>query len=455
MREFDSIIIGTGQAGFPLSRALAENGEQVAILESEQVGGTCVNTGCTPTKALVAAARRAHVGGHSGEFGFHAGESYVDFNQAMQRTRNIVEEFRASVLDKKLSHENITLVREKGEFVDEKTVAAGEERLRGDKIFINTGASPFVPPIEGIEEVSYYTYKTMLELEERPEHLVILGGGYVGLEYAQMMRRFGSEVTIIEAGSQLASTEDEDVSELLKRVLEDEGINVHLNSRATSVQQREEGIVISCKYEDGEEYEVDGSHLLVATGRRPNSDINTEAAGLEKDENGYIQVNNRLETTTKNIWAMGDVAGSPAFTHVAFNDFEIVAHNLRTRRKRTTDDRVLVYAMFTDPSFGRVGLTEQQAEAEGYRVLKAEAPMEHVARGIELGETKGKIKVVADEKSKKLLGAAVLSHEGAEVIHSLAAYINMEATYEEAQQALGIHPTIGEGVQTVLQQFGQ
>ena len=449
MKKFDAVIIGTGQAGLPLTRALAEKGWKVAVIERSHVGGTCINYGCTPTKTMWASARRAFIAKDSRKWGIETTGFKVDIKKILERKNEIVLDMRRWA-EGRLKHKNITLIREKAHFVDTYKIQAGDETIEGEKIFINTGLSPVIPDIPGLSDVPCLDSTSVMELTEVPKHLVILGGGYVGLEFSQIYKRLGSEVTIIQRGKQLADTEDEDIAEEIKKVLENEGVKIMLNTNVVGVKQAGGDIMVDVD-KSGKRLKVNGSHLLVATGRKPNTwELDLERAGIKTDEKGYIKVNEKLETNIKNIWALGDCKGGPAFTHVSYDDYVIVYKNIVEGGNLTTNGRVLVYAMFLDPSLGRVGLTEKQAREKGFNVVVAEYPIEWIARGIELGEKQGKMKIVVDKKTEKILGGAVLSYEGAELVHILAAYMNAGATYKVAQKAIATHPTLAEGIQSLV-----
>lgn len=449
MRTFNAIIIGTGQAGVPLARALAEKGWSVAAVEQNLVGGSCVNYGCTPTKAMVASARRAWVARNSADHGVHAKDVRIDFKKIMARQKALVARFREGIEKRRFKHNNITLIRERGAFVDPHRVQVGAEVIEGEHIFVNTGAEPVIPAIAGLEDVPYLTSTSLLDVTELPEHLVIIGGGYIGLEFGQMFKRFGSRVTIIQRSSRLATTEDEDISEEIKKVIEGEGITVLLNADVRSVEGSGTQIAMSVEH-GGKAQKISGSHLLVATGRKPSIEgLHPEKAGIAVGKKGNIITNEKLETNVPNIWALGDVKGGPAFTHVSYNDYEIVYRNLVLGEQATVNDRVLVYAMFIDPSLGRAGLTEAEVKEQGYEYAVAEYPMSSVARAIELGETQGKMKLVVDKKTERILGAAVLGYEGAELIHYIAAYMSANTSYKVLQRAITIHPALSEGMQSL------
>lgn len=449
MKTFDAIVIGTGQAGVPLVRALAEKNWKVAAIESNLVGGSCVNYGCTPTKAMIASARRAWVAQNSVEHGITAKSVHIDFKKIIARKNEIVSRFREGIEKRRFKHENITLIRGTGKFIDTYKVEANGEMIEGKYIFINTGQDAVIPPIPGIETSPFFTSTTLLDVEELPEHLIIIGGGYIGLEFGQMFKRFGSRVTIIQKGNRLAVTEDEDISEIIKQVLESEGVRVLLEGDVIAVKNHGKNIVASVKYGTATE-DITGSHVLVAVGRKPDTQaLDLHKAGIQIDADGNIAANERLETNVPNIYALGDVKGGPAFTQVSYNDYEIVYRNLILGEQATIYDRVLVYAMFVDPSLGRCGLTEREARKQGLDYLVSEYPVSSVARAIELGEVQGKMKIIADKKSGKILGAAVLGYEGAELVHYVAGYMNAGASYRVLQRAITIHPTMSEGIQSL------
>lgn len=450
---FDAIIIGSGQAGVPLTRSLADAGWKVAIIEHNLVGGSCVNYGCTPTKAMVASARRAWVAKNSADHGVTANDVKIDFKKIMARKDTIRQNFREGIKQRRFNHRNITLFRGTGKFVDAHKVQVGSEIIEGKKIFINTGQSAVIPPIPGLETVPYLNSTALLDLQELPEHLVIIGGGYIGLEFGQMFRRFGSKVTIIQKDARLATTEDQDISEEIKKIIEAEDITVLLESDIIKVA-KSGGEISVCINRQNKEYQITGSHLLVATGRKSNTqELDLPKAGVATDAKGNIQTNDKLETNIPDIWALGDVKGGPAFTQVSYNDYEVVYRNLVLGENATVNDRNLVYAMFIDPSLGRVGLTETQARQQGLDFAVAQYPLSSVARAIELGETQGIMKLIVDIKTEKILGAAVLGYEGAELIHYIAAYINSGASYKTMQRAITVHPTLSEGLQSLALQI--
>lgn len=448
MKKFDAVIIGTGQAGVPLAKALADKNWKVAVLEDNLLGGSCVNYGCTPTKAMVASARRVYVARHSQDHGITTGAVRINLPAIVKRKDQIVADFRGSV-QRRLTHKNITLYRETGSFIDTYKVAAGSEVIEGKYLFLNTGQRPVIPPIPGLKDTPFLTSTEILDLKRLPEHLLVLGGGYVGLEFAQMFRRFGSAVTIIQRSDKLASNEDPDISAEIKNILQAEGIKIMFNTEVLAVKKTGSQISLEIK-KGGRVQNLIGSHLLVAVGRQPNTDkLNLKKAGISFDKRGFIKTNRKLQTNVKNIYALGDIKGGPAFTHISYDDYVIVYKNLFEGGKLTTADRVLVYAIFIDPSLGRVGLIETEAREQGFQVAVAEYPLSWVARAIELGETQGKMKLVVDKKTERILGAAILGYEGAELIHVLAAYMNARASYKVVQKAIATHPTLAEGIQSL------
>ncbi len=443
---YDAIIIGTGQAGFPLAGALTGKGWRVALAESSFFGGTCINYGCTPTKTIVASARAAYLARRGADFGVHTGPVRVDFARVMQRKDAIVERFRGGLVERLESTDNLAIYREQARFEGPHTVRVGDAVIEGERIYINTGARAFTPPIPGLESVDNVG---ILRLTELPEHLLILGGGYIGLEFGQAFRRFGSDVTIIEAGPKLIRREDDDVAAGVLEILENEGVRVLLNATATRVTQDHGGVRMTVE-QDGAEHTVSGSHLLVAIGRRPNSDtLALDRAGVETTERGYITVDNHLRTNVPHIFALGDVNGRGAFTHTSYNDYEIVLDNLNGGTRRLSD-RHMTYALYIDPPLGRVGMTEEQVRADGRAALTATMPMSSVSRAIERDETQGFMKVLVDANTKQFLGASILGIGGDEIIHTITDLMYAHAPYTVMQNAVHIHPTVSELLPTLL-----
>lgn len=453
--RYDAIIIGAGQAGGPLSTALADAGRSTALIEANEVGGTCINWGCTPTKTMVASARVAYLAGRAADYGVRTGPLSVDQTVVRQRTRAIVEQFRAGSERAITSNPGVTLIRGEATFTGPKqirvTASDGTtEDLTADLVFINTGARPSIPPIHGIDQVPFLDSTSIMDLAETPSHLIVLGGGYIGLEFAQMFRRFGSEVTIVHRGARLMEREDEDITDCMQQVLEEDGIALRLKSSATSVRRSGDRIELDITTGDAPAT-ITGSHLLVATGRIPNSDrLNLAAAGVETSGRGHIRVNDRLETTADGIYALGDVHGGPAFTHISYDDYRIVRDNLLHSGNRTTGDRPVPYVVFTDPELGRVGLTETEARKQGKDILVATMPMSSVARASESAETRGLMKVIVDRKTDQVLGAAVLGLYGGEIMTTFQLAMMGGLTCDTLANAVFAHPTLAEAINNLI-----
>jgi pyruvate/2-oxoglutarate dehydrogenase complex dihydrolipoamide dehydrogenase (E3) component len=449
--EFDAIVIGSGQGGNPLAHRLADLGWSVALIEREHLGGTCINTGCTPTKTMVASAQVAHYARHATRWGVETGEVSVDLAKVVARKTAIVERFRAGQQAKVENRRTLRLVRGHARFVRPRAVQVGSEVLESERIIVDTGTRPVIPDIRGLHDVRYLTNASIMELTEVPEHLLVVGGGYIGLEFGQMFRRFGSRVTVIHRGRDLLAREDPDVAAALQNALEAEGIVFALEAETVAVERVDGAVALALRTPRGEETRT-GSHLLVATGRRPNTDdLGLEHAGVQTDERGFITVNSRLETSAPGVWALGDVKGGPAFTHISYDDHEIVYDALTGPATRTTDGRIVPYAVFTDPQLGRVGMTEKQARASGHPVKIGTIPMAYVARAIERDETAGLMKLVVDATDDRILGAAILSSEGGELIQVLSAVMLTGAPYTVLRRAIYIHPTLAEGFWSLME----
>ena len=445
MSSYDAIVIGTGQSGPSLARDLAAAGQRVAIIERGAFGGTCINTGCTPTKTLIATARVAHLARRAAEFGVSIPEPVtVDLARAKARKDAIVREWSAGKEASLRDTPNCTVHKGHARFVSPHEVAVGGVVLGAARIFINVGARAVPPPIPGLDRVPHLTNSSMLELDTLPAHLVIIGGSYIGLEFGQMYRRFGAEVTIIESAPRLVVREDEEISAAVREVLEAEGVRVHAAARTVTVAGDAEGISVQLDTASGPA-RAEGSHLLIAAGRRPNTDdLGLEQAGVAVDKRGHIQVDDTLRTSVPHIWALGDCNGRGAFTHTSYNDYEIVAGNLLRGQDRKVTERVTAYALYTDPPLGRAGMTEAEARAAGKRVLTARMPMADVGRAIERSETAGLMKLVADADTRQILGAAILGIGGDEAIHCIIDVIQARAPYTTLQRAVHIHPTVAE-----------
>lgn len=448
---YDAIIIGSGQAGNPLAHKLADLGWTVALIEREHLGGSCINYGCTPTKTMLASARVAHVARRSADFGVQTGDVSVDLKKIVARKNRIVEQWRGGQEKHASDRPSLHVYRGTGRFVGPHTVAVNDVELTSEHIFINTGARPRYLNLPGLEDVDALTNRNIMDLEEVPEHLLVLGGSYIGLEFGQMFRRFGSRVTVIEYGDQIVPREDKDVAQALQEALEAEGMTFHLGARASSARRTAEGLALTVEHEDGYLNELSGTHLLLAVGRMPNTGaLNLEAAEVETDERGYVKVNERLETTAPGIWALGDVKGGPAFTHISYDDHLIVYENLVNGASRSTEGRIVPYALFTDPELGRVGLTEKEAREAGYNLKVGSIPMAWVARAIERDETAGLMKIVIDADTDRVLGAAILGSEGGELVQTLKLLMMADAPWTLLEKAIYIHPTLTEGFFTLM-----
>ena len=450
MTDYDAIVIGTGQSGPALTRRLAGAGQRVAIIERGRFGGTCINTGCTPTKTLVASAYAVHVARRGADYGFSTGEIKVDMKRVKAR-KDYVAGLSNKGVERSLKNlKNGTVYEGHARFVGPHEVEVGGETLRADKIFINVGGRASIPPIPGLDQIKYLTNSSMMDVDFLPEHLVVLGGSYIGLEFGQMYRRFGSRVTIVELGSRLIPREDEDVSQAVAGFLDREGVHVELNAKCLNLSKRGDDIVMALDCEDGKR-EIAGSHLLIATGRRPNTDdLGLDRAGIKQDARGYIEVDDELRTNVPGVWALGDCNGRGAFTHTSWNDFEIVSANLLDGDHRKVSDRIVAYALYTDPPLGRAGMTETEVRRSGRRALMAKIAMEDVSRAFEKGETEGFMKVLVDAESKQILGASFLGASGDEVIHCVLDIMYAQAPYTVMQRAMHIHPTVSELIPTMM-----
>lgn len=451
MMRFDAIIIGAGQAGPSLAGRLTSAGMKVALVERNLFGGTCVNTGCTPTKTLIASAYAAHLARRAADFGvILEGAVRVDMKRAKARADAVVAKSRRGVEQWLRGMEGCTVFEGHARFEGSNRVRVGDELLTAPRVFVNVGARAHVPDMPGVKEVPFLTNRSMLELDQLPEHLVVVGGSYVGLEFAQMYRRFGAEVTVIEKSARLISREDEEVSEAIREILAGEGVNVRTGAECIRLATHARGVEVSVNCAEGEPTSV-GSHVLLAVGRRPNTDdLGLEAAGVELDARGYIKVDDGLATSAPGVWALGDCNGRGAFTHTAYNDFEIVAANLLDGEQRRVGDRVPAYALYVDPPLGRVGVTEREARASGRPLLIASRPMSRVSRAVEKGETRGLMKVVVDAETRRILGAAILGTGGDEAIHGVLDIMNAGVPYEVLERAVPIHPTVSELIPTLL-----
>jgi len=450
-RHFDAIIIGTGQAGPSLAARFAAAGMTVAIIERHKFGGTCVNTGCIPTKTLVASAYAAHVARRGAEYGFDVnGHVRVDMKRVKARKDEVSGRSNRGVEDWLRGLKNCTVIQGHARVQSSHTVGVNEEVVQADKIFINVGGRASVPAMPGIQDVPFFTNSSMMDVDFLPEHLVIVGGSYIGLEFGQMYRRFGSEVTIVEMGPRLIGREDEDISEAVRQILGAEGIQIRLNAKCISLAKRDSRIAVGIGCDEGPP-EVVGTHVLLAVGRTPNtSDLGLDRAGVATDQRGYIVVEDQLQTNVPGIWALGDCNGRGAFTHTSYNDYEIVADNLLNADHRCVSDRIKTYALFTDPPLGRCGMTDAEIRKSGRAALATKHPMSRVSRAVEKGETQGFIKISVDAETKHILGAAILGAGGDEVVHVLLDVMYAKAPYTVVQRAMHIHPTVAEFLPTIL-----
>jgi pyruvate/2-oxoglutarate dehydrogenase complex dihydrolipoamide dehydrogenase (E3) component len=454
--QYDVIIIGAGQAGGPLSTAFARAGRKTALIEREFVGGTCINVGCTPTKTMVASARVAHLARRAGEYGVHTGPISVDLAAVRQRKRAIVDSFRSGSQGRIESTAGVDLLFGEGRFSDATTVevslnAGGQRQLSASTIIINAGARSLVPPLPGLEDVPFLDSTSIMELDSVPERLIVLGGGYIGLEFAQMFQRFGSQVTVINRSAQLLGREDSDIAAAVAEILRAEGLEILLNTATVAVARAgATGLQITVADAAGERV-LSGTHLLVAIGRTPNSDtLDLLAAGVETDQRGFIRVNERLETSVPGIYALGDINGGPAFTHVAYDDYRILRTTLIEGGDATTASRLVPYTVFIDPQLGRVGLSEREAAEQGRAVRVARMPMSYVARALEMDETRGFMKALVDPATDQILGAAVLGVEGGEIMALLQMAMLGRVPYPVLRDGVFAHPTLAESLNNLF-----
>lgn len=454
--HYDAIVIGAGQAGGPLATALSKAGKKTALIEREHAGGTCVNEGCTPTKTMVASARAAYLARRGADYGVHTGEIQIDMVKIRDRKRRIVDDFRGG--SERGSRENTEYIEGEARFTDEKTVevtlkAGGTRSLSADMIFLNVGARPSVPPIPGLSEVPYLNSTSIMELDVVPEHLIMIGGGYIALEFGQMFRRFGAAVTIIERDERLLTREDPEFSEAITKIFEEDGIELLFKAAVGKVEKSGEGVTVTATV-DGAERTIHGSHLLVAVGRTPNTDsLNLDAAGVSLTKTGSIIVNERLETNVPGIYALGDVKGGPAFTHISYDDFRIVRDNLLHGGVRSTADRPVPYTMFIDPQFSHVGLSESEARKKGLNIKVVSMPMSYVARALEVDETRGLMKSVVDADSGQILGFTVLGIEGGELMTVVQMAMMGKLSYKVLTDAVFSHPTLSESLNNLYGQM--
>lgn len=457
-QHYDAIVIGSGQGGTPLSQALAAAGMRTALLEREHVGGTCVNEGCTPTKTMIASGRVTYLARRGASYGVNTGALRVVMARVRKRKRDIVKSFRAGSERRIAKTPSLDLIYGDAAFAGPKSIKVrsqkGDHRsLTAERIFINAGCRPAVPALEGLKDVPYLDSTSIMELAEVPEHLLVLGGGYVGLEFGQLFRRLGSRVTILQSGAQLLSGEDKDVAETVAGILKDDGAHILLNAKAENVSRLRTKIVLKMR-SGGKLRRLEGTHLLVATGRVPNSDtLNLPAAGIATDNRGFIRVNEKLETCVDGIFALGDIKGGPAFTHISYDDFRVLKTNLVDKGSATTANRLVPYTIFIDPQLGRVGLTEEEARAQGRAFRVAKMPMNYVARALEVDEPRGFMKAIVDASSGQILGATVLGIEGGEIMSQIQLAMMGKLPYTVLKDAVFAHPTLAESLNNLFGHF--
>jgi pyruvate/2-oxoglutarate dehydrogenase complex dihydrolipoamide dehydrogenase (E3) component len=449
--KYDAIVIGSGQAGAPLSFRLADIGWQVALIEKKYLGGTCINTGCTPTKTMIHRAQVAHYARNAARWGVRASDVSADLATIVAQKDKVVHSFRGGKEKQMKRRLNLHFYSGQARFVGDHEIRVGETLLESEKIFIDAGGRARVSGIPGLDAIPYLTNENIMDLTVLPEHLIVLGGGYIGLEFGQMFARFGSRITVIHNKEQILPSEDPEIAAELHRVLEEEGLKFLLNARTTRLKKNGDAIEASVDQTSGSSI-VSGSHLLVAVGRQPNTDdLGLEKTGIETDSSGFIKVNSRLETNVPGIWALGDVKGGPAFTHISYNDFQIVDANLTQGKNLMIDNRIVPYCVFTDPQLGRAGMTEKEARARGHKLKIGKVAMSHVARAIERDETAGLMKIIVDATNDRILGAAVLAVEGGELIHVLYTLMLGNLPYTVLKGAIYIHPTLVEGFFSLME----
>ncbi len=460
MKHYDAIVIGSGQGGTPLAKKLANRGLQTAIIERRFIGGTCINDGCTPTKAMVASARMMHLAKKSKALGINIKSAELNFKKVIRRKNKIVEEFRNSSKERLQKTNNIDIIFGEASFLKNKELKiilrdGGEETLTAEKIFINTGGRPTVPKIEGLNSVSYLDSTSIMELKELPEHLVIIGAGYISLEFGQMFHRFGSKVTMLEHSERFLSREDEDVADEIKKFLEEEGVQIYTNCTIKKISSKHKKISVTVNI-NNEEKQIKGSHLLIATGRTPNTDtLQLSNTDIKTGERGHIIVNDKLETNAEGIYALGDVKGGPEFTHISYNDYIIIYKNLFENGDKTINKRFVPYCMFTDPQLGRIGLSEDEAKKKNLHYTVAKLPMNYVARAIETNETTGFMKAIVDADTKQILGAAVIGEQGGEMMSMLEIAMMGNLTYDVLRNAVFAHPLYSEALNNLFMQLDE
>jgi pyruvate/2-oxoglutarate dehydrogenase complex dihydrolipoamide dehydrogenase (E3) component len=455
MNHYDAIVIGSGQAGNPLAKVFGKAGWKTALIERAYIGGTCVNYGCTPTKTMFNSARVAYLARRAADYGVHHGEVTVNMRQVRERKQRVVEEFRESGMKGVKKTENLELITGNARFIAPHEIEVemndgGKCSISAEKIFINTGGRPAKPQLEGIDSVPTLNSTSIMELDELPEHLLVIGGGYIGLEFGQMFRRFGSQVAIVQKTCQLLGREDTDVADGVLKVMEEDGITVLLSTEAVGAKKAGAEIELTVRSSEGEQT-LRGTHLLVAVGRKPNTeDLNLAAAGVETDQQGYVKVNSKLETNVPNVYALGDVKGGPQFTHISYDDFRIIRTNLLEHGNATTDGRFVPYTVFIDPQLGRIGISEAEAKERGLNFRVAKLEMSHVARAIEMSETRGLMKAIVDAETNLILGASVLGVEGGELMSMFEIAMMGKLPYTVLKDGIFAHPTLAESLNNLF-----
>jgi pyruvate/2-oxoglutarate dehydrogenase complex dihydrolipoamide dehydrogenase (E3) component len=457
MKSFDAIVIGSGQGGIPLAKKLAECGWKTAIIEKDLIGGTCINTGCTPTKAMVASAKAAYDFSGAKDLGIKIKGFNVNLAAVKKRKDKIVKDFRNGVANGIEKTKNLTLIRGTASFSGNKKISIenknGTEEITANKIFINAGGRPSIPEIEGLDKINYLTSTSIMELTKIPEHLLIIGGSYIGLEFGQMFRRFGSKITILENSKKFLTREDDDIAEETLKFLEDEKIKILCDTHTKKIEQGKKGIKITVTSKN-KEHKISCTHLLLAAGRTPNSDtLNLKYAGITTDERGHIIVNEKLETNVEGIYALGDIKGGPEFTHISYNDYIIIADNLLNNANRTTLDRMVPYCMFTDPQLGRIGITEKEARKKGLNIKIATLHMSRVARAVETGDTRGIMKAIVNADTGMILGAAVLGEQGGEIMTVLQMAMVGKIHYKQIKDMAIAHPLYSESLNNLFMEL--
>lgn len=457
-QNYDAIVIGAGQAGTPLCQALAAAGMRTALIEKEHVGGTCVNEGCTPTKTMIASGRVAYLARRGADYGVNTAAVRISMERVRKRKRDIVKEFRGGNEAAIAKQSGLDLIYGQAAFTGPKSIEVrlrdgGQRALGAERIFINAGCRPAVPHLAGLDDVPYLNSTSIMELAEVPRHLLVLGGGYIGLEFGQLFRRLGSRVTIVQSGPQLLAREDSDVAQAVAEIFKQDGAQVLLNTKAEKASRSRSKIFLKLRV-GAKSRNLEGTHLLVATGRVPNSDtLNLAAAGIATDDRGFIRVNEKLETNVSDIFGLGDIKGGPAFTHISYDDFRIIRTNIIEKGSASTANRILPYTVFIDPEFGRIGISELEAKQQGRTVRVAKMPMSYVARALEVDETRGFMKALVDPSSGQILGAAVLGIEGGEIMAQIQLAMMGKLPYTVLKDAIFAHPTLAESLNNLFEHF--